>query len=35
MPIVDEGDYSMETIQAAYYAITSGKTKGKIVISIG
>jgi NADPH:quinone reductase-like Zn-dependent oxidoreductase len=35
MPIVDEGDYSLETIQAAYYAITSGKTKGKIVISIG
>jgi NADPH2:quinone reductase len=34
-PIVDKGDYSLETIQAAYNVITSGKTKGKIVISIG
>ena len=33
-PIVDTESYSLETIQAAYNAITNGETKGKVVISI-
>ncbi|WP_183573654.1 zinc-dependent alcohol dehydrogenase family protein [Mucilaginibacter sp. X5P1] len=33
-PMVDTGNYSLETIQAAYNAITNGETKGKVVISI-
>jgi NADPH2:quinone reductase len=34
MPIVDEENYTLETIPAAYNAITNGKTKGKVVVSI-
>jgi NADPH:quinone reductase-like Zn-dependent oxidoreductase len=33
-PIIDKEDYTLETIQAAYNAITTGKTKGKVVVSI-
>jgi NADPH2:quinone reductase len=33
-PMVDKENYSLETIQAAYNAITNGETKGKVVISI-
>jgi NADPH:quinone reductase-like Zn-dependent oxidoreductase len=33
-PILDEGNYTMETIQAAYDAILNGKTKGKVVVSV-
>lgn len=34
VPIVDQGNYTLETIQAAYDDITNGKTKGKVVVSI-
>jgi len=34
IPIVDQGNYSLETVQAAYNAISNGKTKGKVVVSI-
>lgn len=34
MPIVDPGNYILETIQVAYNDITNGKTKGKVVVSI-
>ena len=33
-PIVDQANYTLETVQAAYDAITNGKTKGKVVVSI-
>ena len=34
MPIVDQENYTLETVQAAYNAISNGKTKGKVVVSI-
>jgi NADPH2:quinone reductase len=33
-PIVDQENYTLETIGAAYDAITNGKTKGKVVVFI-
>jgi len=33
-PIIDKENYTLETIQAAYDAITAGKSKGKVVVSI-
>jgi NADPH2:quinone reductase len=34
LPIVDQENYTLETIQAAYNDITNGKTKGKVVVSV-
>ena len=33
-PILDQSNYTLDTVQAAYDDITNGKTKGKVVISI-
>lgn len=33
-PILDQADYTLETVQAAYDDITNSKTKGKVVVSI-
>ena len=33
-PMVDNEDFTLETIQGAYNAISNGKTKGKVVVSI-
>lgn len=33
-PILDQANYTLETVQDAYNAITGGKTKGKVVVSV-
>lgn len=33
-PVVDQGNYSLQTIGAAYNAIINGEAKGKVVVSI-
>jgi NADPH:quinone reductase len=33
-PMMDKENYTLETIQAAYNAITNGKTKGKVVVAV-
>ena len=33
-PILDQSNYTLETVQAAYDAIANSKTKGKVVVSI-
>jgi NADPH:quinone reductase len=33
-PIIDKEEYTLETIQAAYNAISTGKSEGKVVVSI-
>jgi NADPH2:quinone reductase len=33
-PMIDKENYTLETIQAAYNAITNGKTKGKVVVAV-
>jgi NADPH:quinone reductase len=34
VPVLDDTRYTLETISAAYDAITEGRTKGKVVVSI-
>jgi NADPH2:quinone reductase len=33
-PILDQANYTLESIQAAYDAVTNGNTKGKVVVSV-
>jgi len=34
IPVLDDQNYTLETVEDAYKAIEEGKTKGKVVITI-